>query len=162
MTKWLVFFLTVTMCFSVTIISLKEIVVGYDEIIDDLARAYVTDTNNYTESVKSCVDRLRDVNKDYYQYNIFRKILDKATPLDYDRETNNCYDQTKRMQQELLDIDIESSIFINKDRDHSWLGIWVEATTGDFISPQNDFQIMELRDKDLNAICTHPDLAKDF
>ena len=66
------------------------------------------------------------------------------------------------MQQELLDIDIESSIFINKDRDHSWLGIWVEATTGDFISPQNDFQIMELRDKDLNAIFTHPDLAKDF
>lgn len=73
----------------------------------------------------------------------------------YDRETYNCYDHSKDLQTLLAESEIESSIFINRGRTHAWVAVWVEANTGQFISPDNSFYPLEIRDAELNVICSN-------
>ena len=56
-----------------------------------------------------------------------------------------CYEHAKDLQEELRKLDIESSIFINEGRTHAWVGVWIETITGQFISPDHDYKILEIR-----------------
>lgn len=88
------------------------------------------------------------------QFFAFKKALAAINPADYNKQTNNCYDHSKALQKKLAELGIESSIFINKGRTHAWLGVWVEATNGEFISPKNNFNILEIRDENLEVVCS--------
>jgi hypothetical protein len=64
----------------------------------------------------------------------------------------NCYEHSKKLQSLLADKGMASSIFITPSRDHAFIGVWIEATTGNFINP-GKYEIGELRDDDLNVVC---------
>lgn len=67
----------------------------------------------------------------------------------------NCYDHSKALQKELAALGVESSIFVNETRGHAWVAIWVDAITGDFIPPSHTYgAVLEVRDRDLNVICS--------
>ncbi len=85
------------------------------------------------------------------RYNLFQQATSKIGKRKYS-ENYNCLDFVKDLQQELRKFDIESSIFINKDRSHAWLGVWLEATNGQFIGPNSGYEIMEVRDNEMNVI----------
>jgi hypothetical protein len=80
-------------------------------------------------------------------------LLQTRDERNYNRETNNCYDQSQELQQWLAKFGIQSSIFINKDRNHAWLAVWVEATDGTF-NIRGTHDILEVRDENLNVICS--------
>lgn len=86
------------------------------------------------------------------EYSVFQKALDTIDPTEYKKETNNCYDYSQRFQKALADKMIASSIFVNKDRSHSWVGVWVDAVDGKFLYP-GEHDVLELRDKNLDVIC---------
>lgn len=76
-----------------------------------------------------------------------------ATP--YRNPGNNCYDKSKALQKELARAGVESSIFVNETRGHAWVAVWVDAITGEFISPANTYgAVLEVRDRDLRVICS--------
>lgn len=85
--------------------------------------------------------------------NEFTKILNEIDPNDYDPDTNNCYDHSKALQKKLLAAGIESSIFIRDDREHAWVGVWIEATDGKFVKPNSGWNILEVRDHSLKTVC---------
>jgi len=88
------------------------------------------------------------------KYNKLLNALDRVGSQPYDEEDNNCYDHAQAMQAILADeYDIESSIMITEGRTHAWLVVWIEATTGHFISPDNPFNVLEVRDRELKVIC---------
>jgi hypothetical protein len=97
-------------------------------------------------------EKIMDYRVKYAQFNIFKKILDERDIGDYDKLTNNCYQQSQDIQKKLKKIGIESSIAVNEDRSHAWLLVWVEATDGTFIVP-GDKKIYEIRDYKLDVIC---------
>ena len=89
------------------------------------------------------------------EYNSFALAVKEVGDIPYDRESSNCYDHSKALQQELRDMDIASSIMVNDDRSHAWLAVWIESTKGEFVSPFTDknFSVMEARDHNLNVVC---------
>lgn len=78
-----------------------------------------------------------------------RKIGSRA----YDRENYNCYDHSKDLQRELEKYDIESSILVSEGRTHAWVAVWVEANTGQFMSTEHPYSILEMRDRDKRVVC---------
>ena len=85
------------------------------------------------------------------RYNKFQEALNKIDKNDYS-DDYNCYEFTKELQQELLKLDIFSVIAITEDRTHSYLLVGVEATEGRFLEVDNGYEIMEIRNSDLEVI----------
>lgn len=95
--------------------------------------------------------RLNQLATEYKNYNVFAAAL-AAVDKEYNRANNNCFDHSVALQQELRKRGVESSIFINENRNHAWIGVWVEATSGDFIDPtKNNLHPIELR-SDRNTV----------
>ena len=86
-------------------------------------------------------------------YTPFEQIISEIGSRNYNREQYNCYDFSKDLIKELEKANIKSSIAISEKRDHAWVTVWIEATTGKFILPSEDLKILELRDKNLKVIC---------
>lgn len=105
------------------------------------------------EEKKTLGEEKKQLEKDLFQYNKFREVLAKHDMKDYDREHNNCYQQSQQIQKELLTHGIESSIFINEDRTHAWVGAWIEATDGSFNVRGNQGPLAEVRDDSLKVVC---------
>lgn len=84
--------------------------------------------------------------------NIFKKLLKSIEGDKYDRSYNNCLDYSSRLQMALRENGIESSIMVRDDRGHAWLGVWIESTSGDFVPINTGWDILELRDYNLNVI----------
>jgi len=82
----------------------------------------------------------------------FKKVLAEIDRSKYDRSVNNCLDYSKRLQTALRKLDIESTIMVRSDRGHAWLAIWVESTTGEFLKPDLGWEILELRDHNMNTL----------
>lgn len=78
------------------------------------------------------------------RYNLFQQAVSKIGKKPYS-EDYDCYEHAKDLQKELRDLDIESSILINEGRDHALNCAWIESITGQFISPENDYKIIEIR-----------------
>lgn len=89
------------------------------------------------------------------QFHTFRNVLDDVDILDYDREDNNCYQQSQGLQQALRDIGIDSTIAVVEGREHAFLMVWIEATTGDFIPPEVGYNLIEFRESKYNVICNN-------
>jgi hypothetical protein len=84
-------------------------------------------------------------------YNKFANVVDSVGNIPWSPD-DNCYDHSKALQAELKKNNIASSIFITPTRDHAFIGVWIEATTGNFIKP-NRYDVGELRDYNLDVIC---------
>lgn len=79
----------------------------------------------------------------------------------YANPGNNCYDHSKALQKQLAAAGMESSIFVNGDRTHAWLAVWIETTTGKFVPPKAAASfpydtLIEVRDRSLGVVCTAP------
>ena len=68
-------------------------------------------------------------------------------------ENDNCYQHSQDLGQELAKLDIMSVIIVNKGRDHAWVCPYIETVGGHFIGMENNFDILEIRDKDRNVLC---------
>ena len=86
----------------------------------------------------------------------FENIAEKIGSVPYDKVNNNCYDHSKAMTKALADAGIASSIIVNKDRSHAWVAVWIEGTTGRFISPKNAQNVLEMRDAKTDVVCQAP------
>ena len=82
--------------------------------------------------------------KECQQYNVFKRTVFEIGERPYSKDYD-CYDHSQDLQSALRKLDIESSILINSGRNHAWLGVWIESTEGNFISPDNNFKILEIR-----------------
>lgn len=85
---------------------------------------------------------------------LYNKFTAKVEEISQDpwAEDNNCYDHSKALQQALKKDNIASSIFITPTRDHAFIAVWIEATTGNFIKPDR-YELGEARDYNLKVIC---------
>lgn len=71
----------------------------------------------------------------------------------YDADFANCYDHSKLLAKELEEQNIKSSVLINEDRSHAYIAVWVEANTGQFVPPNVQDRILEVRDgSDVNVV----------
>ncbi len=86
------------------------------------------------------------------KYNTFQKAVSEIAGKGYS-EDYDCYDHAKELQLRLEELGIESAVFISKDRKHAWLGVYVETVYGNFISPEDSFEVLEIRDGDGSLIC---------
>lgn len=134
-----------------SIFALKRDVIYEKQLI---AAAQTSQANATREAVTN-----RVLQRELDQYDEFKRALGEVD-LNYDRATNNCYSHSIRLQKALAAVGIQSSILINKGRNHAWLGVWIEATNGSFVPPDNKLQIIEVRDQQLNVICADPELSK--
>lgn len=140
-------------CLWTGTVSTIRIAKYYDRQLDLLGEAYGI-------GIQNCNEKLKEVNQKYLQCNGFRQILMSAKSEVYNRATNNCYMQSKRMQAELLSkYGIVSSIFINENRNHAWLGVWVEATSGQFVPASNNLHMIEVRDHNQDVVLSNPRLV---
>lgn len=88
------------------------------------------------------------------QFNEFKTIMAGRDMKNYKNPGNNCYDQSKAVQEQLKASGIASSLMIGKDRAHAWLGIWVDATDGSFVAPGR-YSVMEVRQTPTHVICSN-------
>jgi len=86
------------------------------------------------------------------KYNKFADAIIKVGRREWSND-NNCYQHSQDLGQALADLDIMSIIIVNKDRSHAWLCPWIETVGGDFIGMKNNYNILEIRDKDRNMLC---------
>lgn len=89
------------------------------------------------------------------QFHTFRNALKDIDIIEYDRETNNCWDQSQALQAKLREMGIDSTIAVVDGREHAFLMVWIEATTGDFIPPDKGYKLIEFRGSKYDVICNN-------
>lgn len=141
-------------CVIVAVASLSAIGAASLIAIDDTPTrnpqdivATIAPTDPVRARLKTCEDQLR-------VRTAFAEDLAEIAARPYRNPGYNCYDHAKDLQKRLAINDIESTIFINEGRDHAWLAVWIEATTGEFMTTKHPFVVLEARDRNLNVICT--------
>ena len=82
--------------------------------------------------------------KQCQEYNLFQQATSEVSKRPWS-EDYDCYEHAKSLQEALRGAGMESSILINEGRTHAWNCVWIEAITGQFIDPENDYEIMEIR-----------------
>ena len=146
----------------------------YEEKFSELKEKYIKIQKEYVilgekkeEQIKSFssqyVTLVDDHNKmkTYLEsYDNFQKALAEVDAVPYDKEAQNCYDHSKLLQQKLEEHNIKSSIFINKERNHAWVAVWLETDDGSFVGVDKDFRgakdfyyPIEVRDNNQEVIC---------
>jgi len=73
------------------------------------------------------------------KYNIFASAVKEIGSRPYDIDNYDCYDHSVDLQNLLAEQNIQSSIMIKTGRDHAWVAVWIEATTGKLISMNNNY-----------------------
>jgi len=86
------------------------------------------------------------------EYNPFQRTLKEIGGRTY-RKEYNCLDHTVDLYDELEKEGIKSVILISENREHAWIGVYIESTEGNFIDPSKELKIIEIRDGNLNVIC---------
>lgn len=87
------------------------------------------------------------------RYPVFTEAVDKISEKTYSK-SYNCLNFAKDLQKELSKSNIESTILINKLRNHAWLAVWIEPQTGNFIGLNNKYNIAEMRNRNFDVICS--------
>lgn len=105
----------------------------FDEVVDYITKPYEKMNERLVECAKN------------NQYNKFYETLQSIDRTRYNKDLNNCFDYSKRLKKKLADNNIASSIMIRSDRNHAWICVWIEATTGEFIPSNIGYKILELR-----------------
>lgn len=96
---------------------------------------------------RECTGELEGCEK----YNPFQEARSKIGKRPYS-EDYDCLDHAKDLAKELEEKDIESFIAINQDRSHAVVGVLIDYN-GHFVSPNDNFEILEIRDKEMSVIC---------
>ena len=85
------------------------------------------------------------------KYNPFMAAATKIGKIAWTEEYN-CLDHAKDLTKELEKVDIDSFIAVNLDRSHAVSMILVDYD-GHFMSPDDNFEILEIRDSDMQTVC---------
>jgi len=85
------------------------------------------------------------------KYNVFVSAVKEIGSRPYDIDNYDCYDHSVDLRKMLSDNNIQSSIMIKEGRDHAWVAVWIEATTGKFIGMGTEYVLEEIRNN--NSIC---------
>jgi len=85
------------------------------------------------------------------KYNPFMAAATKIGKIAWTEEYD-CLDHAKDFTKELEKADIDSFIAVNKDRSHAVTAVLVDYN-GHFVSPNDNFEILEIRDKEMKIIC---------
>jgi len=126
-----------------------------------MQESYVNIQADTIKSQEKLISSLQDYNKQLNQENFrlrtqiiqnseLQDVIYSIEPVDYNKQTNNCLDYSKRITSQLFDYNIKSSIGITENREHSLVLIWLDSTTQGFIPADTNYKLIELRDKDLN------------
>ena len=99
-------------------------------------------------------NRYLECSNNLKQFSQFELAVDKIGKIPYSSDYANCYDHSKLLQKELALLGIDSSIFVVDNRTHAFVAVWIEATTGQFIPPNNTFNLLEVRNSNLNVVCS--------
>lgn len=124
-----------------TFVDLMELTEEIDTLLKK-NEALENQITNYTGRLEEC-----------RSYNPFQQALAEIGKKKHS-EDYNCYEHSKDLQKKLRELDIESSIFINENRDHAWLAVWIESTKGQFVGTDHKYSPMEIRANATNVICT--------
>ena len=89
------------------------------------------------------------------KYPLFEQVVSETESWRYDLKNYNCVDFSKDLVRKLEEIGIKSNIAISKDRTHAWVVVFVEATTGNFINPKSELEILEIRNSDSEVVCSY-------
>ena len=87
------------------------------------------------------------------EFSLFTQTVAQIGNKTYDLNNYNCVDFSQDLVKELEEIGIKSNIAVSEERQHAWVVVWIEATTGEFIRPERDLGILELRDEGMNVVC---------
>ena len=94
-------------------------------------------------------ERLQECKK----YPLFKQVVSEIDNRKYHLLDYNCVDFSKDLVKKLEEIGIKSNIAVDQERQHAWVVIWIAATSGRFIHPEEDLGILELRDEEMRVIC---------
>lgn len=86
------------------------------------------------------------------EFSLFKQATLKIQKGIYDLKNYNCVDFSKDLVRELEEMGIKSSVAIDKNRTHAWVLVWIEPQSGNFISPEEALEIIEIRDGDMKII----------
>ena len=88
------------------------------------------------------------------EFSLFKQAAIKVGSRVWNENNYDCVDFSIDLVEELERKGIKSSIAIEKERTHAWVLIWVEATTGEFVSiEETELEILEIRDGKMEIIC---------
>lgn len=105
-----------------------------------------------SEGLDSRVRILEKERQSYLRWALFSKLATQIGKIPWSEEFD-CYDHSKALQKLLKENGIESSIMVNSNRDHAWLALWVDANTGNLMTPDHEYVLKEVRDHNLQTIC---------
>ena len=89
------------------------------------------------------------------QFSLFKQAAIKIGSRTWDENDYNCVDFSIDLVKELKESGIKSSIAIAEERTHAWVLVWIEATTGEFVNPDSELEILEIRNGKMEVICNY-------
>lgn len=104
------------------------------------------------DSHKKLQSSYDDLSADLRQSNALTASMLTRDESLYNRDTNNCYQQSLEMAKHLKEKGFYTMVAINPDRSHAWLMVGIEATNGSYKILGTSTEIMELRDHNGNHI----------
>lgn len=87
------------------------------------------------------------------EFSLFKQAKIKIGSRVWDKGNYDCVDFSVDLAEELKKVGIKSSIAIAEERTHAWVLVWIEATTGEFVNPDSELEILEIRDGEMEVIC---------
>ena len=104
------------------------------------------------ESLRACGDQLRRIHAVVGSARTIARIP-------YDKKANNCYDHSKALVEDLAGWGVDSYIAVTEGGRHAFVLVGMEPTPGNpnagsFASLGAYGPITEIRDRNLNVICT--------
>ena len=120
----------------------------------------VNQTEWYDWQLRRCLKEKVGIEDSLKEQRLLTGIVNIVGDTPYRNPGNNCYDSSKKIVNELDKLGVQSSILINKDRTHAWVALWIEATTGKLVKKDDIDRIsytpiVEIRDKNLNVLCSN-------
>ena len=138
---------------KISLLSIILILIVLNALIFWLCQINVQDNGKRKTEKYQCLKEKEKIENQLIQYDKFSKAMADVGKIPYNRESNNCYDHSKKLVELFESYDIASSIMINENRTHAWVAAWIDAVDGEFIKPDNPFRILEVRDDKLKVVC---------
>ncbi len=111
--------------------------------------------NFVIKDLKSTIAEYEEKIPNCKEYSLFEQAVARIGNREYILDEYDCVDFSRDLVRELEKDGIKSVIATSKT--HAWVLVFVEATTGEFISPNRKLEISDVRDRDMNVICGQPE-----
>lgn len=113
----------------------------------------ITNLNSQIISLGSKIVEHTERLENCKEFSLFKQATIKVGSRTWNEESYNCVAFSKDLARELKELGIKSSIAIAEERTHAFVLVWLEATTGNFVNPDSELEILEIRDDEMKVIC---------